>query len=41
MKKTTLLLLCCWLLAVSRVAAQSAPPSDSVRVTDGRFDYKL
>ena len=32
MKKTTLLLLCCWLLALGRAAAQSAPPSDSVRL---------
>ncbi len=31
MKKTTLLWLCCSLLAWGRVAAQSAPPSDSVR----------
>ena len=32
MKKTTLLLLFCWLLALGRVAAQSAPSSDSVRL---------
>ena len=32
MKKTTLLLFVCWLLALGRVAAQSAPPSDSVRL---------
>lgn len=32
MKKTTLLLFVCWLLALGRVAAQSSLPSDSVRL---------
>ena len=32
MKKTTLLLFFCWLLSLGRVVAQSAPPSDSVRL---------
>ncbi|GAB3861244.1 hypothetical protein GCM10028822_40420 [Hymenobacter terrigena] len=32
MKKTTLLLFVCWFLALGRVAAQSGPPRDSVRL---------